>query len=602
MQLSEVDVFKSAEKSPKVISRNESYKTLYKVWSGYTKFIRSNINKGLNVSCEFGRFISSESLGVMYLPSPKFITSGNFTYKNLDLFSNESKDKRLDQHISYSAIAYVCDLNRDQAQKCMQEIVSHILELVRQGNSIKLNFKIGLMTLRDGLLDWKPIIERKNKANYSLDSTTSRESSVLTPRSSRCTNIRLGSLSVHASNPNPIYQGPSKNLNNYYRGLSYKPQNTVPLPCAFYTGKIHPLFDFRTKYTRRQACDLAISPQDLLDIHREQIREKAKKLKETKEIKKLEEDGYIKTVTDQMKKDREDKEYSDYIKKSLFIEENNSLIERKKERKKQIKKERLGETYDYFPFTHGDQIEAQQKTLNLALREDLRKHSDTLNSTFAAFSSSPQSPRVRIDIPKFMIPDEYSPRFLKNYEKDLAMENALERYEQELIEKEKNNEKLMKEKLEREIIDKKYQEDVEMKHRKKLEKYRKKLEEQISEKIEKKQEEKIEKMSPVKTHFGPEESKEDLENEIKFKMDRERENKEFVAKQMIEKLEERRQLKERDREEDYMISKNVEKIMCEEDDKNKEKIKKGKNFNKNVWLKQIKLKELEKSLDAGAGF
>lgn len=417
------------------------------------------------------------------------------------------------------------------------------------------------------------------RLNRTLDVESTRDSSVATPRSSKCTEFKYGSLSVHPSNPNPIHQGPTKNLNNYYRGVSYNLEKTVPLPVAFYTGKLHPLFDFRTKFTRRQACDLAISPQELLNSHNEQMRQKAQKQIDLKLKAKEEEQRLMQHINNQLRKENDNKEYSENVKKAIFLQENLNQLERKRSKKQKIKHEKLNETYDYFPFTHGDQVEAQQRKLNETLKEDLRKHLGSLNSTMEALSISPRSPKKQLEVPRFLLPAEHA-SLNQTRDRELAMSSALDRYQQELLDKERELQRKIEEKHKQEEIEKFIFVTKEIKHKKKLHRYKQALQAQIEENLIKKDKEKTENASPVRTNFGPEESREDMQNETSFKLNREKELKEFLINQMNDRLEKKRFYEEDERYEDCLINDNVQLVLCQEDDKYKEKRRKEKQLNK----------------------
>jgi hypothetical protein len=71
----ELDVFKEIAKKPKFSEPSETLvKTIYKVWSGFTRFVRSHILNGKNVNAfDIGRFVvrltNENSNSVNFIPS-----------------------------------------------------------------------------------------------------------------------------------------------------------------------------------------------------------------------------------------------------------------------------------------------------------------------------------------------------------------------------------------------------------------------------------------------------------------------------------------------------------------------------------------------------
>ena len=58
--ITDLDLFKEIAKQPKFSTPNENLvKHIYKVWSGFTRFIRSHILNGKNVNAfDVGRFVT----------------------------------------------------------------------------------------------------------------------------------------------------------------------------------------------------------------------------------------------------------------------------------------------------------------------------------------------------------------------------------------------------------------------------------------------------------------------------------------------------------------------------------------------------------------
>lgn len=150
MQLNDLDVFKECAKAPKYIyflEHPQIVKILYKVWSGYTKFIRSQITQGRSVmSPELGRFIVRDGI-VKFIPSSRFLDLNRLVYSS-SVEAKDHKDKSKDQHVSYSAIAHVCGQDRTLVYNAIKEILhravkSRQVSLAAQGKTVKLGVKIG---------------------------------------------------------------------------------------------------------------------------------------------------------------------------------------------------------------------------------------------------------------------------------------------------------------------------------------------------------------------------------------------------------------------------------------------------------------------------
>jgi hypothetical protein len=156
MQLNDLDVFKECAKSPKYtyfIENSQVVKVLYKVWSGYTKFIRAQITQGRSVmSPELGRFMVRDGL-VKFIPSSRFLDLNRLVYAGANsIEARDHKDKSKDQHVSYSAIAHVCGQERTLVYNAVKEILhravkSKQVSLAAQGKTVKLGVKVGYVMI-----------------------------------------------------------------------------------------------------------------------------------------------------------------------------------------------------------------------------------------------------------------------------------------------------------------------------------------------------------------------------------------------------------------------------------------------------------------------
>ena len=444
MQVNEVSLFKECASAAKYVYSLESSqipRTLYKVWSGFTKFIRSQLSQGRSVnSTDFGRFLQGET-GVKFIPNEKFLQKGNLVYRNqAEVTSQEVKDRAKDQHVSYSAIASACDISRDMVANALKEITGKAFELISQGKTVSLNMKVGTLTLSSGRAEF-----RGEKSEHGVGSASARTqsvpSSVRTPRSSQCTIFRPDTSQsnvYHASNPNPMYQGASPNINNYQRGLKVKRGSEPPVPFPFFAGMAAPNVHFQTKYTRRQAIEAPISASVLLQSHKEQIRMKKEGELEAKRKAKDEERRRLMDLHYQIVKDRDTKIDAERKKRALFVEGIQEHLEIKGKMKELESEAKANETYDYFPFTHGDQIEKFQHQLKQKEAEEMKAALQSLPK----LNKSAQDLPYATEYPVFLQQSEFHPvRRIEQSHVHNVMKDALHRYEQQLVNIEKEQDR-----------------------------------------------------------------------------------------------------------------------------------------------------------------
>jgi hypothetical protein len=487
MQMNELAVFKACAPAPKYLYSLESSqvaRTLYKVWSGFTKFIRSQLSQGRSVnSTDFGRFIQTEGV-VKFIPNEKFLQKGNFVYKNqADVRAQEVKDRSKDQHVSYSAIAYACEVDRDLVSSALKEITGKAIDLISQGKVVVLNVKVGTMTLSSGQLEFRSGAPQGLNTSVDAVRTQSVPSSVRTPRSSRCTIFRPDTSQsnvYHASNPNPMHQGASPNVNNYQRGLKVKRGSEPPVPFPFFAGMAAPNVHFQTKYTRRQAIDVPVSATELLYTHKEQIRAKKEGELEARRKAKEEERKRLMDLHFQIVKDRDTKIEAERKKRVLFVEGIQEHLDIRTKQQTMDSEVKANETYDYFPFTHGDQIEKFQQELKQKEAQEMK----------AAMQSLPKLNRSSQDLPYaseypvFLQQAEFHPvRRIEQSHVHNVMKDALHRYEQQLVTIEKEQDRREDEKRKQDQHNQLYYETMLQQRQQKTEEMKQFLEMQIEERV-----------------------------------------------------------------------------------------------------------------------
>lgn len=579
MQLNEIDLFKLAEKSPVYLKvPNVESKTFYKVWSGFTKFVKSSLQKKQCPTIpEFGKFLPTSP--AKFIPSVQFLSIVKVHFSS---FPENSSGGFQEKVISYTAISEVCSVDRETVILCFKELLGQISKALACGQRVVLDFRVGKMTLNNHLGEFL------GQDQYE-GSEKSHSLSVATPRSSRYTTMSERS-SVHASNPNPLHQGPSANINNYYRGLKYNSKiNSQLSPVAFYTGQIHPIFNFRNKYTRKQACEQPLLPEDLLKIHQDQIKEKKRRQVEERT---LEINDFIKTqkaIKNNLKTEKEFKVCSEFEKRKAYESANLDKAQENMERLRYEKEVKKNETYDYFPFVHGDEVEAKTKSLNLSLKNDLQSYMKSVESSPLKLNKDPI-----IAVPKFLQTSEYSNmRRTQNYHVEKTMKNALESYNNQIKSMEKSKEKEKKEKMLQDLQDSAYYQHLEQTRRKEIQENLKELNEQIEEKLEKKfqETEGKKKLYTTGLEFSP--NRYDDWDKRRKHYD---EYQKYIVGQIQEHDVEAKKVAKKEREIDTKLLNTMDNMILQEDNEAKVNDVYSKALNKEIWIKQMQIKNLEKEV------
>ena len=582
MLLSELDLFKAANEEPGYVKSIPGVqRTLYKVWSGLTKFIRSALSKEQSaVISEFGKFLPT--VPVRFIPSVSFLSLNKLIYKNPSEAPSTSLPPAFkEQTISYTSIAEVCEIDREAVILCLKELIHQMYCKITGGVTVVLHFRVGDLTVTKGWVEFGGVTHVKKPEGSAY-------MSVCTPRSGRYTAVSEAQ-SFHPSNPNPLHQGASLNLNNYYRGLKYKHDNSLLAPVAFYTGQIHPIFNFRSKYTRKQDCEQPISPEKLYKMHQEQIQEK--KAREMQEKQKEIEDSY-KTTQEFHKRMKTEKNVTNVAESALrkqYALANIGQAENKFRQKQTKEIEKKMETYNYFPFTHGDEVEARQKTLRLKLNSDLQHY---LKNNETSPLSSGRDPIVAV--PKFLQTSEYSNvRRTQNEHVEKVMKGALDTYHKELRTKEKEKIKLQREREKQAAIDQFYYKQLEIARIKEIEGNTHAITDQIEERHQKSLEEKQKKQELYETSLDIRNASPERIQQVK---DVYQDHQKSLVKQMDENDKRVRESLNKERELDTKILNTVGEYINMEDTEAKLRNSYSKTLNKDIWLKQMDIKSLEKDV------
>lgn len=61
------------------------------------------------------------------------------------------------QRINLASIAKVCDTDVVTIEMILKEIVTQLKEFIKKGQNVRLMFKFGILIVKNGELNWKPI-------------------------------------------------------------------------------------------------------------------------------------------------------------------------------------------------------------------------------------------------------------------------------------------------------------------------------------------------------------------------------------------------------------------------------------------------------------
>lgn len=229
---------KETKEAQESVHKKEELKYIYRVWSGYTRYLRSQAVQGRCINCPFiGKFVKRQSLEegqrkfggpkrgdqpfttnvlpnanppstsydhkkYVYFPAMDFIDSANLIYKE-DIENLSPLHKALGLKVvqmSYSSIAVSCNTNKTTVLNCLKEIFSTILTLLKNGSEITLDLKIGTLNILSGkklmFRNYNPDVVIDKQKGTSQSQARSRLSEVPTSVATPFTNVE-STLSYH---------------------------------------------------------------------------------------------------------------------------------------------------------------------------------------------------------------------------------------------------------------------------------------------------------------------------------------------------------------------------------------------------------------------
>ena len=449
MVYTELDVFKKWVTSKNTIDRlgirilalqdakskqcnKDMLKLFYKVWSGLTKFIRSQVTQQRwvyfsllgsfsSISNFEGTNTTNDKEDYWFVPDIKFLDRGKFKFSDDRNNKNPYSDvKKAKINVSPSSIAQVCNTNSEAVSYILKDTIQKAISLSKDGISSRLNMKVGFLNIYQNKILFEPIKSAYNdnapsamnkligrRTNKSIGGGSklmnlSMRSSVRTPGS--VTSMYTGkSKFIHASNPNPqiganLYPKVNSTMYNSFMGRDPNAtareksvKNSTKLPFPFMSGMfVHHQY---SKPGKRVFFEKRTDNKEVLSHQLKQISYKEQKKINDQENAKFQDNELLYNIKQNINKEEvKKKQFNDMFKLKYKNYNDNKRIENENIMKLRIEHKNQ-EKYNFFPYTHGDEIEKkridQKNLLTNEVREKYSRvgsHSQSrkqgLNSTF----------------------------------------------------------------------------------------------------------------------------------------------------------------------------------------------------------------------------
>jgi hypothetical protein len=323
---------------------------------------------------------------------------------------------------------------------------------------------------------------------------------------------------IHPSNPNPQMGELPYGRLTYQQMQDINKRNGITIQGfpGMWDNGVHTRFGKRIDFMGQHPSQKEISDQ--------YVREMQDKLVRTERDfhnQRGEEQDFLKSVREQIAGERRRKYDLMLRKRDEFIRDNSAQHLAKKTKEEIERKEFLDYRPNFFPFTYGEEVERQRAKLRENLKEQFHKHlSDSGTKFKPAWQDKPrEDPEnyantlegrvsnnyISGDYPHFLRPAKLYPyRRLNDEHVRDAMQEALDRYERDLLSAERERDR------QRGNVERRVQED-QMKIEDMAEKKRRDKEEtklflklQIEEDLKRKEQENQKLKELTRTHFGPE--------------------------------------------------------------------------------------------------
>ncbi|CAI2358738.1 unnamed protein product [Moneuplotes crassus] len=531
-----------------------------KVWSGFTKYIRSQCDKKQKYfSCPFiGKFgpvpdQDSETKRYRFVPSVDFIESASFKYEENDYNLSPFVDLKSEKVVvmSPSSIAQVCDTTKTKVIEVLKAIFATIIELSKSDKQLCLDLKIGFLNVEQSRrLYFSNTQDQSNTNNknmnnltadnistvprsigpnsvYSYKSNFSTMRSVKTPMtvgkssvrskmSSKWSLFRRNNPKSQVRRPDDHYSYQSGNQLNYTSPVQV---STPDKPYPHLANFIKKQTEYRFGKRMGKAENLTqknVMEEQLKQIHEKNFKEQEEDLKqreeELKEYLSLANDNEIEAM----------KKIELINKRKEFLKDIEDL---KKQKALKYELERANSReyeYNYFPFTHGDNIERKRKMITEEMKNQMKEHyknkkTEFLEDALSQKSSSKQSNHRSLsnstgDV--FLKPHkQHYLRHINAEQQEDTNKKALKKYEEELMKQNMrkghrpaSQTKALPQISALTIEDQKLQDRE--RHLAKMKEMKKVLGEQFREKEEQRLQEFLDRKRVQSTSFGPQEDDE----------------------------------------------------------------------------------------------
>lgn len=370
--------------------------------------------------------------------------------------------------------------------------------MCREGINVRLNMKIGNLVMQHQKVCFEPTsgTPHSEYSTHSLNRLIGRRmnnsfggntklldlsvrTSVKTP-GSRASMYSGRSKFVHASNPNPqigtqVHPKFNKTMYDSFMGKDIgmgkrdkSAKNSERLPFPFVSGLLGG-HDY-TKPGKKVFFDKRLDNKEVLQYQLEQINYKGLKNKNDYDNERDQDKNLIKSIKDNISKEEfKRRKFNELFKTNYKMYNDNKLIENENS-KRLFLEAKNAEKYNFFPFTHGDEIEKKRINQKNQLTEELRDKYSRVNSessarekalmgssfTHGMYSTGGISPNQTLNsellgmkstngrvpvkyisgYPSFLTPfKQYPYRRLNDTHVENTMQSAVKRYEEELMAK-----------------------------------------------------------------------------------------------------------------------------------------------------------------------
>lgn len=316
-------------------------------------------------------------------------------------------------NVSPSSIAHVCETSSEAVSYILKDIISQSISLSKDGVSVRLSLKIGYLNIyphkvlfetesdqnndyiSNGLNRLVNHRMRKSFGGGSRFIDTSMRSSVRTPGSAQSI-YTAKSKQAHASNPNPqgadaVYPRFNKTMYDTFMGndgksvTSHRDISTrapKKLPFPFVSGLVG-----GHSYTRpgkKVFFNKRSDNKEVLTHQLQQIGYNQLKKKNDYNNDRSQDNELLKTVKRGMDKEElKKRQLSDLFKSQYKVYNDNQRIENEK-LKKLHSTSKYHDKYNFFPYTHGDEIEKKRIQQKEQLTNKLREKYSQINSETAS--------------------------------------------------------------------------------------------------------------------------------------------------------------------------------------------------------------------------